>query len=86
MTTFFATAPNCVFYLSFDYTFNLPDLRHGENLKLREVIAILIPAKPLHNSDTVSVHFNNFYFTDICDKLRRVLSTLTYIYLNVYEC
>ncbi len=45
-----------------------------------------IPAKPLHNHDTVSVHFNNFYCTEICDKLRKNLATLTYIYLNVDEC
>ncbi len=47
---------------------------------------ILIPAKPLHNSDTVSVHFNDFYCMGICDKLSRHLSMLTYIYLNVDEC
>ncbi len=45
-----------------------------------------ISAKPLHNSDTVSVHFNHFYCTDICDKLRKDLAMLTYIYLNVDEC
>ncbi len=28
-----------------------------------------IPAKPLHNYDTVSLHFNHFYCTEICDKL-----------------
>ncbi len=32
-----------------------------------------IPAKPLHNHDIVSVHFNHFYCMDICDKLRRDL-------------
>ncbi len=42
-----------------------------------------IPAKPLHNSDTVSVHFNNFYCIQICYKLRRDLAMLTYIYLDV---
>ncbi len=47
---------------------------------------IPIPAKPLHNSDTVSVHFNDFYCMGICDKLSRHLSMLTYIYLNVDEC
>ncbi len=46
----------------------------------------IIPAKPLHNSDTVSVHFNDFYCMGICDKLSRHLSMLTYIYLNVDEC
>ncbi len=44
-----------------------------------------IPAKPLHNSDTVSVHFNHFYYMGICDKLSRHLYMLTYIYLNVGE-
>ncbi len=39
-----------------------------------------ILAKPLHNYDTVSVHFNHFYCTDICDK------QLTYIYLYVDDC
>ncbi len=32
-----------------------------------------IPAKPLHNTDTDSVHFNHFYCTGICDKLSRHL-------------
>ncbi len=33
-------------------------------------LVFFIPAKPLHNSDTLSGHFNLFYCTDICDKLR----------------
>ncbi len=33
----------------------------------------VIPAKPLHNGDTVSVHFNHFYYMGICDKLSRHL-------------
>ncbi len=45
-----------------------------------------IPAKPLHNHDIVSVHFNHIPCTGICDKLSRHLSMLTYIYLNVDEC
>ncbi len=45
-----------------------------------------MPAKPLHNSDTVSVHFNHFYCMGICDKLSRHLSMLIYIYLYVDEC
>ncbi len=45
-----------------------------------------IPAKPLHNSDSVSVHFNHFYCMEICDKLSRHLYMLTYIYLNMDEC
>ncbi len=44
-----------------------------------------IPAKPLHNNDIVSVHFNHFYYMEICDKLRKNLAMFTYIYLNVYE-
>ncbi len=32
-----------------------------------------LPAKPLHNSDTDSVHFNQFYWMGICDKVRRHL-------------
>ncbi len=40
-----------------------------------------IHTNPLYNSDTVSVHFNNFYCPEICDKLRRDLAMLTYIYL-----
>ncbi len=45
-----------------------------------------LPAMPLHNSDTVSVHFNHFYCMYICDKLKGDLAMLTYIYLNVDEC
>ncbi len=44
-----------------------------------------ILAKPLHKRDTVSVHFNHLYCTDVCDKLRKELAMLTYIYLNVDE-
>ncbi len=47
---------------------------------------IIIPAKPLHNHDIVSVHFNHFYCTEVCDKLRGDLAMFTYIYLNVDEC
>ncbi len=46
----------------------------------------IIPAKPSHNSDTDSVHFNHFYCMGICDKLSRHFFMLTYIYLNVDEC
>ncbi len=45
-----------------------------------------LPAKPLHNHAIVSVHFNNFYCTGICDKLSRDLAMITYIYLNVDDC
>ncbi len=41
---------------------------------------ILKPAKPVHNRDIVSLHFNNFSCMGICDKH---LSMLTYIYLDV---
>ncbi len=50
------------------------------------VDARYMPAKPLHNRDIVSVHFKHFYCMEICDKLSRHLSMLTYIYLNVCEC
>ncbi len=55
------------------------------NLPINHVSAIVMPAKPLHNSDAVSVHFNHFYCMGICDKLSRHLSMLTYIYLNMDE-
>ncbi len=42
--------------------------------------------KPSHNRDIVSVHFNHFYWTEICDKLRRDLTMLIYIYFDVDEC
>ncbi len=42
----------------------------------------VIPTKPLHNHDIVSVHFNHFYCTEIYDKLSRNLALFTYIYLN----
>ncbi len=45
-----------------------------------------IPAKSLHNHDIVSVHFKHFYYTEICDKLRRDLGMFIYKYLNVNEC
>ncbi len=45
-----------------------------------------IPARPLHNHDIVSVHFNHFYCTEICDKLGKDLAMFTYIYLNMDEC
>ncbi len=45
-----------------------------------------IPAKTLHNSDTVSVHFNHFYCMGICDKLCWHLYMLTYIYFKVDGC
>ncbi len=44
-------------------------------------LTVDIPTKPLHNSDTVSVYFNNFYCMGICDKLSRQLFRLTYIYI-----
>ncbi len=49
-------------------------------------LTIYRPAKPLHNNDIVSVHFNHFYCMEICDKLSRDLDMLTYIYLNVDDC
>ncbi len=51
-----------------------------------QTYTMYILAKPLHNHDTVSVHFNYFYCTEICDKLSRDLAMLTYKYLNVDDC
>ncbi len=48
--------------------------------------SLIKPAKPLHNSDTVSVHFNHFYCIGIFNKLSTYFYMLTYIYLNVDEC
>ncbi len=48
--------------------------------------AYVILAKQLLNFDIVSVNFNHFYCTEICDKLSRDLAMLTYIYLNVEHC
>ncbi len=45
-----------------------------------------ILTQQLHNHDIVSVHFNNFYCTELCDKLSRDFAMLTYIYLNVDDC
>ncbi len=53
---------------------------------IQQAITYIIPAKPLHNHDIVWVHFNNFYCTEICNKLSWDLAVLTYIYLNVDEC
>ncbi len=41
-----------------------------------------ISTNPLHNSDTVIVHLNEFYCTAICDKQSRNLAMLTYIYIS----
>ncbi len=49
-------------------------------------IGIYVPAKPLHNHDIASEHFNHFYCTEICDKLSRDFAMFIYIYLNVDEC
>ncbi len=49
-------------------------------------LTTFIPNKPSHNNDTVSVHFNHFYCMEICDKLRRDLAMLTYLYVDVDEC
>ncbi len=51
---------------------------------LNMVVLPPIP-KPLH-SDTVSVHFNHFYCTEICDKLRRCLYMLINMFLYVNDC
>ncbi len=36
----------------------------------------IIPAKPLHNRDIASIHFNHFYCMGICHKLNWHLSML----------
>ncbi len=70
------------------FVFYEPKLKKKKSLSL-SAISIGIPAKPLHNYDIVSVHFNNFYSTVICDKLQRLryvnLHTC-HIYLNVDDC
>ncbi len=50
------------------------------------LVLLFIPAKPLHIYDTDSVHFNHFYYTEICDKLSSDLAIIMCIYLNVEEC
>ncbi len=45
----------------------------SHNMCLTLLNTFNIPAKPLHNSDTVSVLFNYFYCMGICDKLSRHL-------------
>ncbi len=47
---------------------------------------LFIPAKPLCNSDTVSVHFSHFCCMGICEKMRRDLAMLTYNYHDVDDC
>ncbi len=51
-----------------------------------KILSVIIPAKLLHNRDIVSVHFNHFYCTEICDKLNRYIDMLTCIYLKVDDC
>ncbi len=49
-------------------------------------IADIIPAQPLHNSDIVSVHFNNFpCIMMINSTLTKHLSILSYIYIYMDE-
>ncbi len=55
-------------------------------LEIKSKPNYFIPAKPLHNHDIVSVHFNYFYCMVISNKLNRVLAMLAYIYLNVDDC
>ncbi len=43
------------------------------------LLYILIPAKPLHNSDIASEHLNNFPRMKICDTIRMHLCMPTYI-------
>ncbi len=52
-------------------------------LRCHNVIAVrslIIPAKPLPNHNIVSVHFNHFYYAEICDiELSSELAMFTYI-------
>ncbi len=57
---------------------HLKNVSHGDKK--------IIPAKPLHNHDIVSIYFNHFYYTEFYDKLRRDLAMFTLIYLNVDDC
>ncbi len=48
---------------------------------------ICILANPLHSHELVGSTFNYFvYCMEICDKLRKDLAMLTYIFHNVDEC
>ncbi len=60
----------------------------GIAINIQQIIphTVYIPAKPLHNHDIVSVHFNHFHCTEIWDKLRKDLYMINYIYLDVDEC
>ncbi len=49
------------------------------------ICTVCIPSKPLYNHELVLVHFNYFHHTEICDKLKRDLAMLTYIYVDVDE-
>ncbi len=46
------------------------------------ILHIYIPAKPLHNLDIVSVHFNHFPCMGIWDKLSRHL----YVNIHISQC
>ncbi len=76
---YFINVPGGTFHYGYRTVLNL--YIHGFSL-----CTLSIPAKPLHNNDIVSVHFNHFHRVGIYEKLSRHLSMLTYIYLNVDEC
>ncbi len=91
----FSFIPELVFLLlnmlfSFvKYFHNFPSLmpfRDTSHMSVLFPFTLRIATKPSRNSNTVSVHFNHLYCTEICDKLRRDLAMLTYIYLDVDEC
>ncbi len=55
----------------------LPYLKVVGNFCMVDHLSYIIPSKPLHNHDLVSVHFNHFPCTGICNKQSRHLSMLT---------
>ncbi len=69
-------------------SYSYSDVKSENLIATRNVCshALSIPAKPLHNHKIISVHFNNFYCTEICDNLSRELAMFTYIYLNMDDC
>ncbi len=82
--------PKWLLYFHIETVFNLKVSQmltyYTETTECLYMHAWFIPAKPLYNSDTVSVHFNYLYCVEICDKIRRGLAMVTYICFNVDEC
>ncbi len=55
------------------------------HLFTQNTLTSYIPAKPLHNHAIISVHFNHFYCTEICDKLKRDLATYISMWMSVNQ-